>query len=311
MRIGLIAPSMGDGAGRESLDAGAAVAAELGWSSLWVTDHALVPPGPEAGEYGWILECLTSLAWLAGRHDGLRLGTSAIVPAMRDAPMLAKQLATIDVLSGGRLTVAAGVGDRMDLPEWTNLGKAERMSVRGAYLDEAIALWRHLWSGRTERFEGRFHVLDDFTFQPLPAQGGRLPIWTGGKSERAVIRAATLADGYHASQTGPDDLRERLPLLSERSRAAGRPRPTISVRARVRFDQPAREVYSLCGGTRQMAADLLAFDACGVDELVVVLGATAPDDLQRLARRFQHDVVDAYRTAKREDEDATREQYAM
>ncbi len=311
MRIGLILPSMGDGAGPASLDAAAAIAQELGWSSLWATDHMLVPPGAEAVEYGWMLECLTSLAWVAGRHPDVRIGTSVIVPAMRDAPQLAKELATIDVLSGGRLTVGVGVGDRSDLPEWSNLGRGDRMEVRGAYLDESIALWRHLWGGRTEPFEGRFHQLRDYVFQPLPVQGARLPIWSGGRSEKAVLRAAILADGYHASQTGPDDLRPRVPMLREQARVAGRPMPVISIRTRVRFDRPAGPVYSLCGTTRSMVQDLIAFDDLGVAELVVVLGAVSPEELWTAARRFDREVVLAYRAAKQELADAAREQYAM
>lgn len=311
MRIGMILPSMGDGAGPESLDAAAAIAAELGWASVWTTDHMLVPPGDEAREYGWILECLTALAWVAGRHPSLRIGTSVVVPAMRDAPQLAKELATIDVLSHGRLTVGVGAGDRTDLPEWSNLGRAERMEVRGAYLDESIALWRHLWGGRNDPFEGRFHRLRDVVFQPLPTQGAALPIWSGGRSERAVQRAATLADGYHASQTGPDDLRPRVPVLRDLARAAGRPMPTISIRTRVRFDRPTGPTYSLSGSAASMVRDLLAFDELGVAELVVVLGVAEPDELRAVARRFEQDVVAAYRSAKRELADAAREQHSM
>lgn len=311
MRIGLILPSKGDGAGPESLDAGAEAAERLGWSSLWTTDHLLVPSGHEADEYGWILEALTSLAWVAGRHRTLRIGTSVVVPAMRDAPLLAKELATIDVLSGGRLIVGVGVGDVDDLPEWSNLGKADRMHVRGAYLDETIALWRHLWGGRTEPFEGRFHVLRDFTFLPMPVQGGRLPIWSGGRSDRAVTRAATLSDGYHASQTGPDDLRTRWPTLAAQAAASGRPRPTLSIRARVRFGAPRGPVYSLVGSARDMIADLLAFDELGVDELIVVLDAVRPDDVAAAAERFDSEVVRPFRATRREQDDAVREQYSM
>jgi probable F420-dependent oxidoreductase len=311
VRIGLILPSMGDGAGPASLDAAADIAQELGWASIWTTDHMLVPPGDEAREYGWILECLTSLAWVAGRHPSLRIGTSVVIPAMRDAPQLAKELATVDVLSGGRLTVGVGVGDRTDLPEWSNLGRGQRMDQRGAYLDETITLWRHLWAGRTDPFEGRFHQLTDYVFRPLPVQGASLPIWSGGRSERAVQRAATLADGYHASQTGPDDLRPRVPLLREQAQAAKRPMPTISIRSRVRFDRPPGPVYSLSGSAASMVRDLLAFDELGVAELVVVLGAVDPDELRALARRFDREVVAAYRSAQREIADATREQHAM
>jgi alkanesulfonate monooxygenase SsuD/methylene tetrahydromethanopterin reductase-like flavin-dependent oxidoreductase (luciferase family) len=312
MRIGLILPTMGPHASPEAVDAAAAAAVRLGWSSVWVTDHLLVARGDEADTYGRILEALTTLAWVAGRHPGVRLGTSAVIPAMRDAPQLAKELATIDVLSSGRLIVAVGVGDRSDEPEWSNLGKADRMGLRGAYLDEAIALWRHLWAGRVEPFHGRFHQLESFVFDPLPTQGAALPIWSGGRSEAALNRAATLSDGYHASQTGPDDLRERWPVVLEKSRAAGRPRPTLSVRSRVRFDAPAGSVYSLHASTRAMVDDLLAFDQIGVDELVVVFdrpptGRTVEAEMER----FETQVVAEYRTARRELDEATRESYSM
>jgi alkanesulfonate monooxygenase SsuD/methylene tetrahydromethanopterin reductase-like flavin-dependent oxidoreductase (luciferase family) len=311
MRFGLILPTMGRPATPAAVDRAAGEASRLGWSSVWVTDHMLVARGDEADTYGSILEALTTLAWVAGRHAGLRIGTSAVIPAMRDAPQLAKELATIDALSDGRLIVAAGVGDRSDEPEWANLGKTDRLAVRGAYLDESIALWRHLWAGRTEPFEGRFHRLDSFVFDPLPPQGAALPIWTGGRSDAAVARAGTLADGYHASQTGPADLRNRWPAVLERARSAGRPRPTLSVRSRVRFDAPAGAVYSLHGTARAMIDELLAFDEIGVDELVVVFESTAQGAIESAMQRFQREVVEPYLLSRRELDDAVRESYSM
>ena len=171
MTFGIILPNKGEGAGPELLDAACAAATAAGWRSAWVTDHLMVPRGPEADEYGVMLEALTTLAWAGGRYEDLVFGTSVISPAMRDAPMLAKELATIDVLLGGRLIVGVGVSDTDDLPEYTNMGKAERFTRRGVYVDEAIRLWRHLWSGSTEPFEGEFHQLTDFSFGPLPVQG--------------------------------------------------------------------------------------------------------------------------------------------
>lgn len=312
MRIGLILPTMGRRVSAEAVDGAAGTAARLGWSSVWVTDHMMVAPGAEAGSYGSILEALTTLAWIAGRHPSLRLGTSVVIPAMRDAPQLAKELATIDVLSGGRLIVGVGVGDRSDAPEWSNLGKADRMSHRGAYLDETIALWRHLWAGRVEPFEGRFHQLDAFVFDPLPTRGAALPIWSGGRSDAAVTRAATLCDGYHASQTGPQDLRERWPRVLEQARAVGRPRPALSVRSRVRFDAPPGPVYSLHGTPRTMVDELLAFDEIGVDELVVVFEPSSDSaTFDAAIGRFNAEVVDPYRAARRELDDVVREVFSM
>jgi alkanesulfonate monooxygenase SsuD/methylene tetrahydromethanopterin reductase-like flavin-dependent oxidoreductase (luciferase family) len=292
MKLGVILPTIGRVASPDALDAVAASAVSLGWSSVWATDHLLVPAGPEAEEYGRVLEATAALTWVAARHPSLRVGFSVIIPAMRDAPLLAKQLATIDVLTGGRLAVGVGSSEKHDLPEYENLGKADRFAVRGRYLDETIALWRHLWSGDTSVFEGEFHQLRDFTFDPLPVQGAGVPIWCGGRSDRILRRAAFLCDGYHAAQTGPDDIRGRLPRLDELAAEAGRPRVTISVRVRVRFDAGALPVYSLHGSSAAMADEVRAFADAGVDELVVVFKEDEAAALVAAMERFQREVFE-------------------
>jgi alkanesulfonate monooxygenase SsuD/methylene tetrahydromethanopterin reductase-like flavin-dependent oxidoreductase (luciferase family) len=213
---------------------------------------------------------------------------------MRDAPLLAKQLATIDVLTGGKLVVGVGSSEEHDLPEYENLGKTERFAQRGAYLDETIKLWRHLWSGSTEPFEGAFHQLRDFSFDPLPVQGAALPIWVGGRNDRILRRAATLCDGYHASQTGPADVAERIPKLQAFAAEAGREMVTVSVRCRVRFDAEPIGVYSLHGPAASMIDDLRAFVDLGVDELVLTFN-TEPgaEAMVRAMERFQDDVLAA------------------
>jgi probable F420-dependent oxidoreductase len=295
MRFGLALANKGEGCGPESLDAGAGAAERLGWDSVWVTDHLMVPRGPEAGEYGVMLEALTALTYVAARHSRVTIGTSVIVPAMRDAPLLAKELATLDVLSGGRLVVGVGVSDKDDIDEYTNLGKAERFPRRGAYLDEAVALWRHLWSGRTDPYVGEFHTLTDFTFLPLPVQRGDIPVWCGGRSERALRRTAELADGYHAAQTGPADLAARAPRLAELTGERGRPMPTLSVRARVEFGPSTRSVYTLHGSTDDMVAELLDFSLAGAQEMLLVFDAVRPEDVEAAVERFHQSVIEPFR----------------
>jgi alkanesulfonate monooxygenase SsuD/methylene tetrahydromethanopterin reductase-like flavin-dependent oxidoreductase (luciferase family) len=291
MTFGVILPNKGEGSGPELLDTACDAAVAAGWRSAWVTDHLMVPQGPEADEYGIMLEALTTLAWAGGRHEELIFGTSVISPAMRDAPMLAKELATIDVLLGGRLIVGVGVSDTGDLPEYTNMGKADRFTGRGAYVDESIRLWRHLWSGSTEPFDGQFHRLADYTFAPLPTQRAGIPIWAGGRSARAVRRTAELADGYHAAQTGPKDLDERLPQLREALKLTGRPWPYVSTRARVRFDKEPRSVYSMYGTDEQIATEVAAFAAAGNDELILVFESHEPAALNDEITRFRNNVV--------------------
>ena len=237
----------------------------------------MVPRGDEADEYGSILEAIVALSYVAARHDRLLLGTSVIVPAMRDAPLLAKQLATLDLLSGGRLMVRVGASDRADLAEYANLGKQGRFADRGAYLDETIALWRHLWSGDTRRFPAALHPRR----LHVPAAAGAaaaIPILCGGRSPRALARVVRLADGYHAAQTGPQIGRE-LPGIAAECEPTRRPLPQVSVRARVRFGAEPGPRYSLCGSAGGMAAELEAFAAAGAGAVAVVLDAVRPEDI--------------------------------
>ncbi len=292
MQIGLILPTIGPRVNRDGLDAAAGAAIELGWTSVWVTDHLIVPNGPEAEEYGTILEALVSLSYVAARYESLRIGTSVIIPPIRNSALLAKQFATLDLLSCGRLIVGVGVADAGDLQEFRNLGQEARFKGRGALVDETIALWRHLWGGKTEPFEGRFHTLDDYVFAPLPPQGADLPIWVGGRSGRALQRVAELANGYHAAQTGPKDLAERLPLLRDLLEPLEKQMPTLSVRARVQpGEEPMGRPYALRGPVDQMRADVAAFAALGVEHLVLVLGETDSTRLIEKARWVNDNVL--------------------
>ena len=230
MDYGLVLPTIHAGTSAEGIEAAAEVAERVGWSTVWTTDHVLVERASES-EYGRTFEAILSLAHVGARHPRLRLGTSVIVVPQRQAVVLAKELATLDALSRGR--VIAGVGIGWDRVEFANLGMADRFSVRGAYLEETVLLWRHLWGGATTPFHGRFHEIDDFVFEPLPERGAGLPIWFGGRAEAALRRAGRLGDGYHSSSTSPGSYASRIPVLRDAATAAGRPMPTLSARVRV------------------------------------------------------------------------------
>jgi alkanesulfonate monooxygenase SsuD/methylene tetrahydromethanopterin reductase-like flavin-dependent oxidoreductase (luciferase family) len=299
--IGLAVQNFGPGVSRTSLTASAEVTARLGWRSIWAVDH-LVVAAAEAADYGSTLEALLSLAWVGAKHPHLRLATGILVPPMRDAVQLAKELATLDILSDGRLMVGVGVGDVEDFGEYANLGKADRFRVRGAYLDETIALWRHLWAGRTDPFIGRFHELTDFRFGPLPVQGERLRVISGGRSDRALARVGRVTDGLYSSRWGPDDLDTRWPSMLATARDNDRPRPFLATRVRVRLDAPPDGRYSVCGSAADMVGELLRFAEIGTDEFVAVFDTTDPLEIDRATARFQRDVVVPFRDAWAERE---------
>jgi alkanesulfonate monooxygenase SsuD/methylene tetrahydromethanopterin reductase-like flavin-dependent oxidoreductase (luciferase family) len=212
-----------------------------------------------------------------------------IVVPQRNAVVLAKELATLDSLSKGR--VIAGVGVGWNRTEFANLAMGERFHVRGAYLDETIRLWRHLWSGSSEPFRGRFHDLDDFVFGPLPQQGAELPIVVGGRAERALQRAGELGDGYHASLSSPNQYGERVPVVRAAAEAAGRPMPWLSARARVEFDAATTTGYAMRGSPEAIAAEVQAFADVGVTHLALWFGTTNPTDLVARAEWFGREVM--------------------
>jgi probable F420-dependent oxidoreductase len=276
MDYGLVLPTMHAGASAEGIEAAAEAAERVGWTSVWTTDHVLVEHA-SADEYGRIYEAILTLAHVGARHPNLKLGTSVVVVPQRQTVVLAKELATLDALSRGRAIVGVGAG--WDRVEFANLGVAERFGARGAYLEEAVQLWRHLWGGATTPFHGRFHEIDDFVFEPVPPQGAGLPIWFGGRAEAALRRAGRLGDGYHSSSTAPATYAERIPIVREAAQAAERPMPTLSARVRVR---PADdEGYALRGSVDEIRAGLAEWAAVGVDHIALYFSSVTPEAIVR------------------------------
>jgi probable F420-dependent oxidoreductase len=281
MKFGLILRNTGAGSSAEAIEAGAETAEGIGWETVWSTDHVLVPESA-AAEYGRTFEAIETLAWVGARHRSLKLGTSIVVVPQRNAVLLAKEFATLDVLSEGRLIAGVGIG--WNETEYANLGASDRFHKRGAYLDETIRLWRHLWSGSSEPFEGAFHSFRDFAFGPLPVQGEGVPIVVGGSSAAALRRAGVLGDGYHATRATPDEMARRIPIVRAAADTAGRPMPALSVRV---------AVTSLGGDPAAMVGEIRAYSDLGVEHLALVFDATEPAALAAAVERFDSEVVKA------------------
>ncbi len=283
MDFGLVLPSLGDDSTLAGIEAAIDLAAKHGFTDVWTTDHLLV--GHDAAEdYGRLYEALTTLAWAAARNETLRLGASVVVVPMREPVLLAKQLATVDALSRGRLIAGFGVG--WNRHEFENVSARRRFEVRGAYLEETINLCRHLWSGNPAPFEGRFARFDDFVFGPLPDQGAQLPIWVGARDERALRRVGRLADGYHSSATSPSSYAPRIPVIRAAAEAAGRPMPRLSARVRVDLGAGPESFYTLHGSAEEVATGIREYAALGVDHLALAFRPREPAALAEAMERF-------------------------
>jgi len=177
----------------------ARAAEDLGFRALWTSDHLLAPS--TLPQFARVFEPLIVLSHVAAVTSRIRLGTSVIVLPMRSPFVVAKQAATLDLMSNGRLILGIGVGSYGD--EYTNVHAD--FHTRGARLDESIRLFRHLWSGKHEPFEGKYYGFQDGVFEPLPPQGERLTLLIGGRSDAALRRAGRAADIWQTTTVGPDD----------------------------------------------------------------------------------------------------------
>jgi len=203
----------------------------LGYDSLVVTDHVVIPhrvespyPYSPTGRLAvppeWdYLEALSLLAFLAGATKTIRLGPSVLVLPYRNPVLTAKMLATMDALSGGRLFVGVGVGWMAE--EFAVLGSPP-YEHRGGVADEWIRIFKALWTEERASFEGRFYRFPEVGCFPKPVQKPHPPIWVGGNSRPAIRRAARLGDGWHAVRVPAGELRGLCGYLREQVAASGR-----------------------------------------------------------------------------------------
>jgi probable F420-dependent oxidoreductase len=245
----------------------AALAEDLGYDSLWVADHPAppsprVPPSPLEPE-DRLLDPVVALAHLAAHTRRIALGTGVIVLPQRNPVILAKQLAGVDVLSGGRLVFGAAAG--YVEPELRAIGVP--MAERGTRTDEYVQAMRSLWHDAEPAFHGRHVDFEGIDAHPRPVQE-RVPVVIGGHSGAALRRAARLGDGWFGWLLGPDDAAERIAALRAAEAEAGRDVPL-----RVMVAAPPREL------NREA---VLAYGELGVERVVATPPMRAP--LDRLVR---------------------------
>ena len=272
MKVGLQLPLFAtDGGGVAEF---ARAAEDLGYDSVWTGDHLVIPAEISSSyPYAWrfprysgslfptpaFLEAVALCGFVAGVTSRVEIGIGVLVLPMRNPVALAKELATLDALSGGR--VIAGVGTGWLTEEFDALGvPADR---RGARTDEAIAILRLLWSeDQPASFNGRFWSFGPVYCQPVPPRAGGVPIWVGGHTEPALRRCARTGTGWHAIELPPEEFAGHSARLDELLAAEGRTGPEVerSVATRLRLSGSDLD---------EAVAMVRAYEDAGCDHLIV------------------------------------------
>src|SRR4051794_23789247 len=201
MQLGIHLPHAGEQARPDLIRRYALRAEALGLDDVWVSEHIIVPR-KQFPRSPLFYDPVLTLTWVAAVTQRVRLGTSVLVLPMRHPLPLAKELASLHNLSGGRLILGAGVGWLE--PEFAALGAP--FKERGRRMDEGIAMMRAVWTQDPVTFPAK-HIpaeITDMTMTPLPIS--KIPIWIGGSSDAALKRTTRVADGWHGSQHTPEEV---------------------------------------------------------------------------------------------------------
>ena len=239
-------------------------AEELGFDSVWFTDHVIGARAFEpVYEPEWV-EALTALSYLASATRRIRIGVSVMVAPYRDPVYAAKVLSSIDNLSDGRLVVGIGAG--WSRTEYRALGKAELYPDRGKVTDEVLALMRRCWQGGEMGWSGEHFEFTHMIFGPTPVQRSGPPLLIGGQSRPAIRRAASFGDAWHP--TG-QNAAQVVALGGELDQLAGRSIPRVP-RISVDHAEPG-----------DLESQLDSYQAAGCAGLVVASTARTVEDQLR------------------------------
>lgn len=249
-------------------------AEQLGFESLWVGEHVLTPVRIEGGYPGAsgeppfapdsrFVEPFATLAHLAAATSRVRLGTGILILPLHSPLAIARSIATVDVLSGGRVSLGLGVGWMRE--EFDALG--QDFTTRGRRMDEMLQVLDTVFTRSRPRFDGEFYRLPEMGFEPKPVQQPRPPFLVGGSSEAALRRAARYGDGWYGGQELPEQAAAVVARLRQLREEYGR------------SDEPF-EVTVLTGWGHGFDPDLVAgYERAGVDRIVTTPWARSREAL--------------------------------
>ncbi len=272
MKIGIVSINVGGPSTAESMVDVVQHAEAAGIESVWTFEHVIVPtnyeskyPYASSGKMGippeaWFIDPLISLSHVAAATKKIRLGTGVNIFPQTNPLLFAKQAASLDALSGGRLTLGLGIGWLAE--EYAAMGTPFKR--RGARFDDYLAAVKKVWSGDVVEHESEFLSWHGFKSHPTPVQTPHPPILIGGTSTKTLQRVVKAADGWYAPSDSQQELSEKITLLKQMAAQAGRPFESIDITTNWRIAKRPDALPEL--------------EDLGINRAVVLLGATGQSD---------------------------------
>jgi probable F420-dependent oxidoreductase len=266
MRIGVVFPQTEFGNDPTAICDYAQTVEDLGYTHILAYDHVLGAnpqrPGGWSGPYTFLTpfhEVFVLFSFMAGVTRRIEFTTGIIILPQRQTALVAKQAASLDVVSGGRLRLGVGIG--WNEVEYQALN--ENFHNRGRRIEEQVQVLRRLWSEPLVTFSGRWHTIPDAGLNPMPVQQS-IPIWFGGHADQVLKRMARLGDGWMTNHRTAQDARPSLGRLEEYLAEAGRPMADFGVEARISYGDgdPAR-LQALRHDWQQAGATHLSVNTMG------------------------------------------------
>ena len=312
MEYGFYLPSGGLTAQPDNLTNIARQGDKLGFFCMVMPDHVIQPRTVES-QYPYSvtgdiqqahstasderLEQITTLAYLAGITDRIKLVTSVMIIPYRNPILTAKMLSTLDMLSKGRLILGAGVGW---MEEEFELLNTEPFAERGAVTNEYLRAFIELWTSDNPTFEGKYVNFSDITFLPKPVQKPHPPIWIGGQSKPAIRRAAQIGNAWHpvgaipAAPLEPEELAENLALLHDYAEKAGRDPSQLQVSVKAPLYDSNNSDGSrrrFTGSPDEVRQDVQTYADVGVTHLIFDFRTADPHQTEDRMAQFSEEVM--------------------
>jgi probable F420-dependent oxidoreductase len=282
---------------------------ELGYDAIWVSEHIVfhVPT----------FDAVTTMATVAARTSRIRIGSAILLLPLRPPAAVAKAVSTLDIISGGRITLGIGVGGEYP-KEFEVCGVP--VHERGGRTNEAVQVLRALWTEERASYQGKYFQFTDVSMQPKPLQAGGPPIIIGGRSDAAMRRAARLGDGYMPYLFTPDQYANALDKIQVYACNAGRQlepfQATLyqfiyvadtyadafqqaNTHLSTNYNQPFDKLidrYCVVGTPEACTSRLQAYIDAGVRQLILVPTTASATDFVQQAQRLAHDVLPHFRS---------------